>query len=169
MTKIINKLSFIALTAIVCISCSNNASDRNTSVDTLAPVVIEGEAETSGAVSYNVTNNPQFKIVDNLLISDNLPVVIDFNATWCGPCKQYAPIYEKVAEKYMGQVCFVSIDVDQYPEIANAYKVKNIPCTVFINTGGGVVGDKVGVIPEDQLSTYIDQLIATTDGSEMVI
>lgn len=127
------------------------------------------ETGKSEILPASTLDNPNFKVVDNVIISENLPVVVDFYADWCGPCKQYAPVFHTVAEKYQGIVCFVSINVDDYPELANAYEVSSIPTTVFITTGGGVIGAQKGVIPEETLVSYVDQLVANTAGNDMGI
>lgn len=111
----------------------------------------------------------KIKIVDNIIYSENLPVVVDFYADWCGPCKQYSPVFHAVAEKYNGAAIFLSINTDEYPGISNAYQVSSIPTTVFILPGGGTLGSEVGVLDEEQLSTYIDQLIATSAGANMSV
>ena len=116
-----------------------------------------------------LANNPAFKIVDNAIFNENVPVVVDFYADWCGPCKQYAPTFHAVAEKYDQGACFVSINVDDYPELAKTYEVSSIPATVFIQPGGGVLGKEVGVITETQLTSWVNQLLATSAGDDMEI
>ena len=105
------------------------------------------------------------KVVNGMIIPTEKPCVVDFNATWCGPCKTYSPIFESVATEYAEAAIFLSIDVDQYPEIANKYEVQSIPCTVFILPGGGVMSKEVGVIDKQRLDTFMNQLIATNAGS----
>lgn len=78
--------------------------------------------------------------------------VIDFNATWCGPCKRFAPTFEAMAEEYSGKVNFVSVDVDKFPELAQKYGVQGIPHVAFI-TPGGQVDAAVGL---DQLANFKD-------------
>lgn len=110
-----------------------------------------------------------FEIKDNVIFNENVPVVVDFFATWCGPCKQYAPTFHAVAEKFSGAACFVSIDVDQYPELAKSYDVKAVPSTVFISPGGGVLGMENGVLSQEQLEMYVNQLVDTASGEDMEV
>lgn len=110
-----------------------------------------------------------YKIVDNVIFNENVPVVVDFYADWCGPCKKYAPTFHEVAEKYSEAACFISINTDEYPEVAKNYEIKNIPATVFIMPGGSVLGTEVGIIPQDKLETLVNQLISTSAGADMEI
>lgn len=123
----------------------------------------ESSESGSGAVIVGI-NNQQFKVVDNILISDNLPIIVDFNATWCPPCQKFSPIFHAVAEKYKGQALFVQIDTDQYPQIAREYKVQSIPTVAFILPGGSVMGYQVGFMPEEQLIDFVNQLVETSAG-----
>lgn len=106
------------------------------------------------------------KVVDGIIMPNSLPVVVDFNATWCPPCKKYGPIYEEVADSsmYTGKVVFLSIDVDKHPEIANRYEIMNIPCTVFILPGGAVFGKEVGLLSQEKLMDFVNQLIEQSAG-----
>ena len=150
--------SFLALAAVgllaVTVSCGGKASTP-------------GVTEEAGSVA-NVENldSTMIKVKDGLVIPEGVPVVIDFNATWCGPCQNYAPIFHSVAEseQYAGKVVFLSIDTDQYPEIANRYEIQSIPTTVFVLPGGGVMGKEGGVLQKQQLETYINQLLEQVAG-----
>lgn len=152
------------LPALAFASCGNGSSDNSASVQT----AVESSAEGADFVIEGTETN-QFRVVDNLLISDNLPIIVDFNATWCPPCKKFAPIFDAVAERYAGRALFVSIDVDQYPEIAKAYGVSSIPTVAFIMTGGGELGRQVGFMEEQQFVDYVNQLVDTSAGESGVI
>lgn len=141
--------------------CGSNSSNSEAAASEAAA----GEAAADNAVITGVNSN-QFRVVDNLLISDTLPIVIDFNATWCGPCRQFAPIFDSVAEKYHGQALFVSIDTDKYPEIANAYRISAIPTVAFIMPGGAEMGRQQGLMPEQMFIDYVNQLITTSAGED---
>lgn len=80
--------------------------------------------------------------------------VIKFWAPWCGPCRMYAPTFDKVAEKYDGQVEFISINVDEDQESSNEFKVRNIPFTVLVKEDGTQI-PKVGVLSENDLEELI--------------
>jgi len=86
------------------------------------------------------------------------PVVVDFNASWCLPCKKLAPILQRIAQHYAGAVDFYSIDVETNPDVANALKVRNIP-TLLICPIKGDPQPVVGLYPEQELIRRIDQAV----------
>ena len=88
------------------------------------------------------------------LIKGQKTVIADFFANWCGPCKMIAPLLEKLSEKYSDKIIFVKIDVDAYPELADAYKIYNIPNVKAIK-GGTVIGERIGYVGEGELEAFI--------------
>lgn len=87
----------------------------------------------------------------------NKPCVVDFFAEWCGPCKQLSPIIEQMAQKYAGKVTFYKIDIDQAPEVSNAYGIQSIPTLFFC--ADGEINSITGAPDESQLDEMIRQLI----------
>ena len=81
--------------------------------------------------------------------------VVDFNATWCGPCRMLAPVLEEISEKYAEKVSFYSVDVDESPELAAQYRVSSVPCLVLIKNGE-FADQSIGFRPEPQLTAWID-------------
>lgn len=159
MNKIISLLIlglFIALAA-----CGNAKQEVATK---------EAEADQEMAEYVNPADEKlPFEIRDNVIFNENVPVVVDFYADWCNPCKKYAPTFHEVAEKYANSACFVSLNVDEYPALADSYEVKSIPCTVFIMPGGALLGKELGILSADNLETLVNQLIATSAGADMEI
>ena len=90
--------------------------------------------------------------------STQVPVVIDFWAAWCGPCKQLSPILEKLAEGGGGSWVLAKIDVDANPRLAQAAAVQGIPAVKAV-VGGQVVGEFTGAMPESQVRQWIDRLV----------
>ncbi len=89
------------------------------------------------------------------LVSYKMPIVIDFGAGWCGPCKQFAPIYDAMHEEMLGKAIIKYVDVDKYSELASNYPVSVIPTQVFINSDGTpyVPSKDLGV----EFKTYSDK------------
>lgn len=92
------------------------------------------------------------------VLASGQPVVIDFWAEWCGPCRMVAPIVEELAAEYEGKVLIGKCDVDDNDDIVAEYKVRNIPTIVFIK-GGEVVDKHVGAISKDALKAKVDALL----------
>lgn len=88
----------------------------------------------------------------------SMPIVVDFNATWCGPCKQFKPIFDAMAEKYNGRVRFISVDVDKCPDVANQYQVQSIPTVLFVSTDCNV-NRSVGFMSESELEEAIKAVL----------
>jgi len=76
-----------------------------------------------------------------------MKTIYKFYADWCGPCRMYAPTFDKVAKKYDNQVEYHNINVDEQPEIAQKYNVRSIPYTVLVKEDGSTV-NKVGILSE---------------------
>lgn len=91
----------------------------------------------------------------NEVIKSEIPVIIDFWATWCAPCRMIAPIIEQFAEEYNGQVKVCKLDVDNNQEVAMTYGIRSIP-TVLIFKGGKVVDTIVGAVPKKMLKERLE-------------
>ena len=89
--------------------------------------------------------------------SQNTPVVVDFWATWCRPCKVLGPMLEAMAKEANGAFRLARVDVDKNPNLALRYSVRSIP-TVKAFSGGQVAGEFVGIIPEDRLREFLDKI-----------
>lgn len=92
------------------------------------------------------------------LIADSKPVVVDFGATWCGPCQMVAPIIEELAHEYEGRVVIGKCDVDQDSDLPGRFNVRNIPTILFIKNGE-VVSKLVGAQSKDVLKKAIEGLL----------
>ena len=81
--------------------------------------------------------------------------VVDFSATWCGPCRMLAPVVETISEKLAGKVDFYNVDVDDAPELAGAYNVQSVPCLVLMKNGQ-LVDQSIGFKPEPMILAWIN-------------
>lgn len=89
------------------------------------------------------------------MLSENKIVLVDFFATWCGPCKMIAPLIEQVSEEYAGKAVVVKIDVDEEPELAAQYGIESIP-TVILFKDGQPINVEVGARPKDFYANLIE-------------
>jgi len=90
------------------------------------------------------------------VLNSDVPVIADFNADWCGPCKMMAPILEEIAEEKPGYK-FVSINIDDEDMLAEKYEVYSIPCLVAFK-GGAEVGRSVGLKPKALIESFIEDI-----------
>ncbi|MCC6509505.1 MAG: thioredoxin [Pirellulaceae bacterium] len=93
------------------------------------------------------------------VLESNVPVIVDFYADWCGPCRQLGPVLDRVAGNYLGRAKVVKVNVDQEQELAEQFNVSSIPTLAFV-LHGEVVGQATGVASEAALNNAMDQLIA---------
>jgi thioredoxin 1 len=131
--------------------------------DIIIKIVVRSEKPASEASGTETTGNAGvIEVTDssfeNEVLKAGLPVVVDFWAAWCGPCRMMAPIMEKAAVKYHGKFKFCKIDVDRNPEMAGQYQAMSIPLLIFFKDGQ-VIDRSLGAIPETQLFAKIEALV----------
>jgi thioredoxin 1 len=95
---------------------------------------------------------------DSIVKDSNLPVVVDFWAEWCGPCKQIGPALEELSVEMEGKIKVVKVDVDSNPSAAAALGVRGIPA-LFLFKDGQVISNKTGAAPKAALKSWIDDSI----------
>lgn len=101
-----------------------------------------------------ITISSQTEFADKVLKADQ-PVLVDFWASWCGPCKMVAPEVEAVAEAYAGKAVVAKVNVDEQPELAGKYKVMSIP-TLLVIKSGAEVNRIVGFRPRKDIAAALD-------------
>ena len=101
---------------------------------------------------------------EKTVLQSKLPVIVDFWAPWCGPCKMVAPILDKLAKDYDGKLVVAKVNTDENQEWAGRYGVQGIPTMLFV-ANGKVIHRQVGAVPEGMLREALDQFLEVA-GSE---
>ncbi len=96
---------------------------------------------------------------ENEVIKSDIPVMIDFYAEWCGPCRMMSPLIEQFATEYVGKVKIGKVNVDEERALAMKFGVQSIPCFVFIKDGK-VTDTVVGAMPKEALNSRLEKLAA---------
>ncbi len=95
---------------------------------------------------------------DELVLKSDKPVIVDFWAVWCGPCRMVGPIVTEIGEDYKDTVVVGKVDVDNNPGVAAKYGIRNIPTILFFK-GGEVVDKQVGAVPKQVLVGKVEPLL----------
>lgn len=108
------------------------------------------------AAGLTVINEKNFQ---QEVVTSTTPVLVDFGATWCGPCRALAPIVEDLAKEYAGKLKVATVDIDQAPALAQQFNIMSVPTIIFFK--GGQAKDKViGLLQKPKLKERIDKLLA---------
>lgn len=137
----------LSVLAVLLVGCSSADSQ---STDTIKA---ETEVPTSTVQVADVVK----EMTEGIIVPDaSLPVVIDFNAVWCPPCRKFTPVFHQIAEEYAGKAVFLSVDVDNVPTAARQFGVSSIP-QVSVLMPDSSVTTSVGYMTADELKHFIDE------------
>jgi thioredoxin 1 len=120
-------------------------------------IISQIDKEPGNIMSDNIIHVTDSTFEDEVLKSDT-PVLVDYWAEWCGPCRAIAPVLEELANEYNGKLIVAKMDVDQNQSTPQKYAVRGIP-TLMIFKNGNVIGTKVGQASRSQLAAFIDSTI----------
>jgi thioredoxin len=93
------------------------------------------------------------------VMASDVPVLVDFWATWCGPCRMYGPVVDQIAEEYKGKIKVVRVDVDKNPGLSSFFKINAIPRSILLNKGASVK-EWVGYLPYNELKPQLESALA---------
>ena len=92
---------------------------------------------------------------DSEVLKSNIPVLVDFSATWCQPCRAIAPLVDQLAGEYEGRVKVTAVDIDESPATAQKFQIRGVP-TLLLIKDGKVVGQQVGAVPKAKIAALMN-------------
>ncbi|MBE6234641.1 MAG: thiol reductase thioredoxin [Bacteroidales bacterium] len=156
--KTLHTIALAAISAVLFISSCGNAGARNTEDERQAKEskpVIELNARDFNRLVYDMTK-------DEVEYLGTLPAIVDFTATWCGPCQRIAPILEELASEYDGQIVIYKVDIDKERELAEAFSVSSIPAILYIPVDGEPLMT-IGSRGKDKFRKEIDTILLPSE------
>ncbi len=145
------------LAAVLLLAACNNKTENQENNGTAA----SGEETTRSEIPVaGPDDEGQSEWIKQTTIMTSKPMVIDFFATWCGPCKQLAPVLEEIEQNHKGEVIFKRVDVDKEPELAQEFNVESIPMLMFVTPKGDyqtLVGYQEAAVIEGKIAELLNR------------
>lgn len=137
-------------------ACGGNKQNADSETVTDAEVASELVAETGTSEPAPVIGSSVLELTDNSTIAPaSVPVIIDFNATWCPPCQRFKPIFHEVAEAYKDKFVFYSVDTDVNPAMAETYGITSIPTVAVLYPDGRIEKSEPGFMDKAEFEKFL--------------
>ena len=164
--KIIKTISLAAATlAIACLAACSGKNKPGNPAEQLMPDNKEFQKAEETMKTVDQAQGKPIELGENDILEFDgpipIPVVVDFSASWCGPCKQMHPIFDKLANKYHGKVRFIYVDIDKAPQLAKQYGVEAVPTLLFVDTKGQI-NRQIGALSEEAMEGAVEAIISSS-------
>lgn len=156
--KTLERIAIVALSAAIMITSCGNAGARNavdSSQGKKTKAVVELNSNDFNKLVYDMN-------VEGVEYLGTLPAIVDFTATWCGPCQRIAPVLDELAAEYDGQIVIYKVDIDKERELAKAFNISSIPAVLYIPLDGEPV-ITIGSRGKERFKKEIETILLTPD------
>ena len=159
-----SRIFYIVSIVVVLAGCGKNKNYRTPSElqsyetvsDTVKVESGTNDVRNGDTGAENAAVSNQESVVLHQMVSNGKPSIVDFTASWCGPCQRMKPIYYILADDFKDEYNFISIDIDENPELANKYQVQAVPTFVFLDADGNEGNRITGMISKEE---FRDELL----------
>ena len=159
-----SRIFYIVSIVVVLAGCGKNKNYRTPSElqsyetvsDTVKVESGTNDVRNGDTGAENAAVSNQESVVLHQMVSNGKPSIVDFTASWCGPCQRMKPIFYSLADDFKEEYNFISIDIDENPELANKYQVQAVPTFVFLDADGNEGNRITGMISKEE---FRDELL----------
>lgn len=159
-----SRIFYIVSIVVVLAGCGKNKNYRTPSElqsyetvsDTVKVESGTNDVQNGDTGAENAAVSNQESVVLHQMVSNGKPSIVDFTASWCGPCQRMKPIFYSLADDFKDEYNFISIDIDENPELANKYQVQAVPTFVFLDADGNEGNRITGMISKEE---FRDELL----------
>lgn len=158
--KTLERIAIVAIGAAIMITSCGNAGARNagdSSQGKKTKAVVELNSDDFNKLVYDMK-------MDGVEYLGTLPAIVDFTATWCGPCQRIAPVLDELAAEYNGQIVIYKVDIDKERELAKAFNISSIPAVLYIPLDGEPV-ITIGSRGKEKFKKEIETILLTPDSA----